>query len=121
MAEYLSATVKPECIKAVNYQFSHLTGNPEAFIVRDADLIALDLAYVQVEPSQAHLREHLKTVADWNTMFPSEREGHLCCRLTAIGAKEVAAVKAVLSIMMDSPEYFENIEGFWKAYRRVFK
>ena len=116
MGTYVEFRAKPGCEEQVNAAYASLTGNPDDYIVNSAKTIAADIAYIHSPKgkAQAHLRPYLKTVADWDRMFPVWCCGTGQIKVSGIDdddVERIAEVKRDIQFLLDNRMLFTTITG----------
>lgn len=116
MGTYLQLEAKPGCEAQVNEAYAAITGKTGDFLVYSAEVIQAEIAYIHSAEgsAQAHLRRSLRTVADWNRLFPSERAGTGSLKLSGLDDEDAAAVdqaKRVIAFILANRMLFARIDG----------
>lgn len=119
MGTYVTFSAKPGCADQINAAYAKTTGS-DGWLVYSASVIDNEIAYIQspAGKAQAHLRPHLKTVEDWNRLFPSFREGTGQIKISGIADDEMCGplprreyVRRSIAFLLEHRMLFARIDG----------
>lgn len=117
MGTYVEFQAKPGCEDQINAAYAAITGKPDDYIVNSATTIAAEIAYIHSPQGKAqkHLRPYLKTVSDWNGIFPIFRCGTGHIKVSGSDGEEeaarVAEIKRDIQFILDNRMLFARITG----------
>ena len=116
MGSSVEFQAKIGCEDQINAAYAAMTGKPDASIVHSARTIEANIAYIHSPKGegQAHLRPCLKTVADWDALFPAWKRGTGQIKISGVGDDEVeriAEIKRDIQFLLDNRMLFTRITG----------
>jgi hypothetical protein len=124
MGTYVEFRAKPGCEDQINAVYAAMTGKPDDYIVNSPTRIAADIAYIHSPKGkeQAHLLPLLKTVADWDRLFPAWCCGTGQVKVSGVDdeVKLVAEIKRDIQVLLDNRMLFATITGLDYACARGY-
>ena len=119
MGTYVTFTAKPGCADQINAAYAKEIGGNDS-LVYSARVIMDEIAYIHspAGESQAHLRPHLKTVKDWNQVFPALREDTGQIKISWIADDEMCDllprrehIRKSIAFLLEHRMLFARIDG----------
>ena len=86
MGTYVTFRAKPGCEDQINEAYAAMTGLASDFLVFSDKIIRSEIEFIHSPEGddQKHLRPYLKTVSDWNKVFPVYEPGTGNIKISAL-------------------------------------
>lgn len=116
MGSYLDVCAKPGCEQQINEAYAKHMGDPQAWLVYSDEIIRSKIAYIHspAGTSQAHLREYLHTVEDWNHLFSIWKTGTGQLKLSGVDDDDLTCIEHIrrtVAFVLDHRMLFQSITG----------
>jgi hypothetical protein len=115
MGCYVDLTAKRGCEAQINEAYARWVDDPNARLVFTEAIVAHEIAYIHspAGESRAHLRPHLKTIADWERVFPILKLGTGQFKVSGIEENDpdFESGRRDLEFVLEHRMLFERITG----------
>lgn len=118
MKTSLEFVSKPGCEEQINKAYAQLTGIKDDWLVYSERVIMEEIAFMnsgEGRNHRAHLRDTLKTVADWDICFPDHAHGTGYVPLVANRQFDGARIKRDIEFVYQNQLLFQSIDGLENA------
>ena len=118
MGTYLELKAKPGCEDQINQAYAAHRGDAKHWLVYSDKIIEEEIRYIHSPKgaAQAHLRPYLKTLKDWQRVFPALKSGTGQLKLSGLEfseeeSEEKRRLIADIAFILNHRMLFSSIEG----------
>lgn len=116
MGTYLSVVAKAGCEDQVNEAFASIDGLEDRFLVYSKKIIEREIQYIHSPDGegQAHLRQFMRSVEDWEKMFPTLKERTGLVKLSGLDDDDQSKrsrVQKIIDFVTQNQFLFDRIVG----------
>jgi hypothetical protein len=117
MGTYVTFRAKPGCEDQINEACAAMTGLASDFLVFSDKIIRSEIEFIHSPEGddQKHLRPYLKTVSDWNKVFPVYEPGTGNIKISALQNEDVSKVRQSISFLIRHRDLFSEVKGLRDA------